>query len=108
MAAWSDDHAPLVKALAGEPDLSSLRDVALRFNVEQLAALVRPDEVPAATPGATADEKKRNFAVALNRKLFAAQPTAVLQRMVRDAEIPIADTSVRAGVGKLPGQSTRF
>lgn len=98
LASWADDHVSIVKALATNPEVKSLRDVALRFNVEKLAALVDPEALPENIAGATVDEKKKNFAIALQRGLFAAEPTAVLHRMVQDAEVPIADTNVRTGV----------
>ena len=98
LAVLSDDHVSVVKALSGQADITNLRDVALRFNVEKLTALVDPNTVPADTAGATADEKKKNFAIALQNKLFTAEPTAVLQRMVQEAEVPIADTNQRTGV----------
>jgi Tc toxin complex TcA C-terminal TcB-binding domain/ABC toxin N-terminal region/Neuraminidase-like domain/Putative peptidoglycan binding domain len=98
VAVWSDNNAPVVKAFTQQPGVTNLRDVALGFNVEKLAALVEPKDVPASIAGATADEKKRNYATFLRRKLFDTETSAVLQRMVLDAEIPIADTTVRAGV----------
>ena len=71
----------------------------MNFDVKELAALVDPKDVPAVTVGATAAEKKKNFAIELHNKLFAAEPSAVLQRMVQNAELPIASTTARAGVG---------
>ncbi|MBP5973609.1 hypothetical protein HW132_12890 [Brasilonema sp. CT11] len=98
LADWSDDNIPLVTALTERPDVNNLRDVALHFNVERLTALVNPEVVPQTFMAVNDDEKKHNFAVALRHKLFAVEPTAVLQRMVEDAEIPITDTNVSAGV----------
>jgi len=98
LAVLSGDNVSIVKALATNPEVKSLRDVALRFNVEKLSALLDPEALPEDTPGATVEEKKKNYAVALHSKLFAAETSAVLQRMVRDAEVPIADTNLRAGV----------
>lgn len=98
LSVLTDDHLPAVKALTEQPDLTTLRDVALRFNVEKLAAIVDPKALPENIVGATDDEKKRNFAIALQHKLFAAEPTAVLERMVQVAEVPIADVTLRAGV----------
>lgn len=98
LAAWSNDNVPVVQAIAGQPGLSSLRDVALNYNVEKLEALVDPKVVPDNIAGASDDEKKQNFALTLQHELFALEPTAVLQRMVQEAEIPIADTSTRTGV----------
>src|SRR5262245_29082976 len=70
LAVWSDDNVPVVKALAGQPDVTNLRDVALHYNIEKLTALVDPKDVPQNIAGATDDEKKRNFAVTLQHKLF--------------------------------------
>jgi len=98
LADWSDDHASVVKALSGQADITNLRDVALHFNADKLAALVDTHALPAEAVGTTADEKKKNFATTLQNKLFAAEPTAVLQRMVQDAEVPIADANQRKGV----------
>jgi Tc toxin complex TcA C-terminal TcB-binding domain/Neuraminidase-like domain len=108
LAVLSDDHVSIVKALSREPDLTNLRDVALRFNVEKLTALVDPKAVPANTAGTTADEKKKNFAIALQNKLFTAEPTAVLHRMVQDAEVPIADKSQRKGVASFLTNQPNF
>ena len=108
LAVWSDDHVSVVKALSGQADITNLRDVALHFNVEKLTALVDPNTVPANTVGATADEKKKNFAIALHNKLFTAEPTAVLHRMVQDAEVPIADTNHRTGVASFLTNQPEF
>jgi Tc toxin complex TcA C-terminal TcB-binding domain/ABC toxin N-terminal region/Neuraminidase-like domain len=99
LAAWSDDNVPVINTvLAAEPSVTNLRGVALRFNLDRLTTLLDPQSVPDAIRGANANEKKRNFAVELRRKLFLAEPTAVLHRMVEDAEIPLATADVRVGV----------
>lgn len=109
LAVWSDDNVPVVKAvLAAQPDLASLRDLALGFNVEKLTALLEPQVVPETTPGDTPGEKQRNFAVGLRRKLFSAEPTAVLHRMVEDAEIPVVNGSIRSGVAKFLSNQPDF
>ncbi|HKM79460.1 MAG TPA: hypothetical protein VJY15_00660 [Candidatus Acidoferrum sp.] len=108
VAAWSDDNVPVVKALDKDPEVNSLRDVALRFGVEKLAAIVDPNDVPEAVTGATPEEKAKNFAVALQRRLFATERTAVLQRMVHEAEVPIADATVRSGVTRFLGNLPDF
>ncbi len=108
LADLSDDHIPVVKALAEHPDVNNLRDVALRFNAEKLAELVDPTAVSESIAGATDDEKKQNFAVALHNKLFESEPTAVLQRMVQNAEVPIADANLRTGVGNFLANQPDF
>jgi hypothetical protein len=98
LAEWSDNHLSLVRAIADTPDMTDLRDVALNFNAEKLVVHVDSKALPETIAGGDDDERKKNFAVTLRRKLFELEPTAVLSRMVSDAEIPIADASVRAGV----------
>lgn len=108
LAVWSNDNAQVVKALAEHPDIANLRDVALHFNAEKLAALVEPQAIPKTIAGTTPDEKKKNFAIDLQHKLFTAEPTAVLQRMVAEAEVPITDAEVRTGVTRFLNNQPDF
>src|SRR5579884_1814957 len=71
LAMWSGDNASLVSTLANQANVSSLRDVALNYNVDKLTALVDPKSVPPTIAGSTDDEKKRKFAVTLQHQLFA-------------------------------------
>lgn len=108
LADWSEDHIPIVKTLAEQPELKNLRDVALHFNVEKLAALIDPTTLPENIVGVTDDERKRNFAIDLNNKLFATEPTAVLQRMVHESEVPIVDNNLRSGVARFLANQPDF
>jgi hypothetical protein len=108
LAEWTSDNTPLVKALAAQPTLTSLRDVALKYDGEKLAALVQSDAVPPSTPGETPAEKAKNFAAVLQRQLFVKQTSAVLQRMARDAELPIGDGQVREGVARFLDNQPSF
>ncbi len=83
---WSERNTPIVKALVKKPELTSLRDIALNYNVEKLAAIVDAANLPETIAGETSDEKKQNFAIGLQRKLFVFEPTAVLQRMEQDSD----------------------
>ncbi|HLO30218.1 MAG TPA: neuraminidase-like domain-containing protein, partial [Anaerolineales bacterium] len=98
LAEWSEDNIPVVKAIAKDPAVKNLRDVALSYDADSLVELVDAKAVPETTPGATPAEKKQNFAAALQDKLFAGEPSAVLQHMVETEQVPIADAGVRAGV----------
>lgn len=98
LADWSGDHVALVGTLVEDPAITGLRDVALNYNVPALAAALNPEDLSPPTPGASPDEIRQHAAVELRRKLFAAEPTAVLQRMVADAEIPTTP-AIRDGVG---------
>ena len=74
LAVWSDDQVSVVKALANEPAVTNLRDVALRFNVEKLTALVDPHAVPENTPGVTVEERKKNYALTLQTSCSPPNP----------------------------------
>jgi Papain-like cysteine protease AvrRpt2 len=98
LAEWSEDHMPVVKALADQTKLKNLRDVALHFNdVEKLATLIDPKSVPESVVGATDDEKKRNFAVTLRDKLQEREPLATLQRMGQEGKVSIANLAITDG-----------
>lgn len=98
VGAWSEDHLPLVKALSESANITGLRDVAMQFDAKQLSELIDPKSIPKSTPGKTIAEKTANFAATLQDRLFTAEPTAVLHRMVQNAEIPIASAPQRKGV----------
>jgi hypothetical protein len=98
LAELSNDNVPLVKALADQANVNNLRDVALQFNREGLAKLVDRNAIPEGIAGATPKEKANNFAINIRQKLFRVEPTAVLQRMVADAEVPITDKAQRDNI----------
>jgi hypothetical protein len=117
IADWSDDDMALVTALTANPEVNSLRDIALNFNVEGLTALMSPPVVaqtahrsrdPEAQAETNDNEQHQKIAVALRQKLFTAEPTAVLQRMVQDSEVPISDATVSKGVVSFFSNQTEF
>ena len=108
LADMTSDNVPLVRALAEQPSVTTLRDVALNFNADKLAALVQADNLPADIAGATPEERARNFAASVNNKLFMSQTSAVLQRMVTNAEVPIADTNLRTGIASFLNNQPDF
>ena len=108
LAEWTGDHSALVKELSAQPNVKSLRDVALNFNVGKLAALVQAKAISTDVAGTTSKKKAMSFAIALHNKLFAAETTAVLHRMVQDAEVPIADTNLRRGVASFLSNQPDF
>ena len=108
LANWSGDNPRLVKTLANTDGIASLRDVALNYATDKLATMIDPAQVPAGTAGSTPEEKVKNYAISLQHGLFATEPTAVLQRMVQDAEVPIADTNLRSGVANFLNNQPDF
>jgi hypothetical protein len=108
LADWSGDNVPVVAALATQPGVASLRDVALNYDVEGLTALVDPKSVPPDTAGKTPAEKQRNFAVSLRNKLFVQETSAVLQRMAQKGQLPIADAVAQSNVAAILGNIPDF
>ncbi|CAG9932011.1 neuraminidase-like domain-containing protein [Candidatus Nitrotoga arctica] len=104
LAELSDDNVQVVKALVEDPKVTNLRDMALQFNLEGLTKLVNST----AKKGSQAHNKAKASATILRNKLFTAEPTAVLQRMVQDAELPIANKTVRAGIGSFLNNQPDF
>ncbi len=105
LADWSGDNLHLVKTLSADKKVSSLRDVALHYDVGKLEKLVDAKSVPDMIAGATAAEKKRNFAVELNTRLFHLETSAVLERMANAHELPIDNDAVRANVARVLGNT---
>ena len=98
VAEIAQDDVPVVRAVVATDNVKSLRDVALTFNVARLADLVNAEQLAASADRVTGDEQRNGFATAMRRRLFDVEPTAVLQRMVQDEEIPMPDDPVRSGV----------
>jgi len=96
LADVTDDDVALVGAFSRLPHVSSLRDVALLPKAE-LGRIV--DETIDIDPGAAEPGLAKAMALeGLSRRLFAAETTSVVRRMVRDDELPIARPEVKAKV----------
>jgi peptidoglycan hydrolase-like protein with peptidoglycan-binding domain len=108
LADLAGNNIPVVKGIVEQSGITNLRDVALNFNVEKLAGIVDPNNLPHNIEGEPNIEHNRKFAVSFRQKLFVAEPTAVLQRMVIDSEIPIADATVSQGVANFLNNQPDF
>ncbi len=97
----SNDNPSLVKALLVDKNVESLRQVATGFSVDDLSKMVDPKDLPKDAPGATPDEKTKNFALGVRDRLFNVETSGVLQRMLTDKELPIPAEPVRAGLEAL-------
>jgi Tc toxin complex TcA C-terminal TcB-binding domain/Neuraminidase-like domain/Salmonella virulence plasmid 28.1kDa A protein len=83
------------------PELADLRQFALKYNPTAMTELMTP-------PAGDAADTRPLMAKELRSQLFHLQPSAVLQRMVIDNELPIAEASVRAGVAKVLDTQPEF
>jgi Tc toxin complex TcA C-terminal TcB-binding domain/Neuraminidase-like domain/Salmonella virulence plasmid 28.1kDa A protein len=96
--AWTRDHPSLERVLAKPGSIPSFRDLALNNSLADLVAAIGRGSPPADVPGDTRAEKRSNFARQLRAGLFEREPTAVLQRMVQDDEIPVSQIADPSGV----------
>ncbi|KAF2469532.1 uncharacterized protein BDR25DRAFT_304310 [Lindgomyces ingoldianus] len=99
LAAISDDDVDFVRAAKERhPNIKTLREFAINSSLDDLASMA-PSPAPAPAPAlatvrrsvapsaATASKGSLNKAVDIRRKLFLAEPTGVVMRMVKDSEI---------------------
>lgn len=101
LADLTDGHAPLVKKILDDPHVSSLRDVAVRYDTEVLRSLAtsakavsRKQETTPTDPTVAAASVRTSPSLdveSFQRRLFHAEPSAVLQRMVSDNQVSIDD-----------------
>ncbi|WP_295672216.1 hypothetical protein, partial [uncultured Mucilaginibacter sp.] len=98
LAEITGNHADLVKSISNQPEVVSMRDVALNYDAASIATMIKPKQVPAGTIGGTEQEKVNNFATSIHDKIFAAQTSAVIQRMATNGTLPVADAGLRNNV----------
>lgn len=96
VAEISADNAALVAVFHRNDKTNRLADVA-RLSRHQLEEAINTAGVPEDTTGETSDQRLNNYLGGIQTRLFRAEPTAMLHRMVRDAEIPAPDVNVRSG-----------
>jgi hypothetical protein len=108
LADITNDNTKLVTTIAALPHITSLRDLALNNDTNSLAKMVQPDMVPADVAGDTPEKKVANYASSLMSTIFAIEPSAVLQRMATNAELPIKDTTIRNGVATFFANQPQF
>ncbi|MFI7596721.1 neuraminidase-like domain-containing protein [Actinoplanes sp. NPDC049681] len=96
--AWTGNHRPLETALAAPGAVPSFRTLARQNGLDDLVRAIGRTTLPADLPGETAQDRRMAFARQLRTGLFRHEPTAVLQRMVRDNEIDIAAVGDSGGV----------
>jgi hypothetical protein len=102
LADWSADNVPVVKAVLGaQPDLTSLRDLALRFNVDPRPSRKPPWEQPPR-------RSKRTSPWPCGRSSFWLNPPRCCRGWCRMPKMPIANGDVRSGVTKFLSNQPEF
>lgn len=98
LADLSKDYEPIISTFFQDEEITSLRDLALKYNKAELKDLVEEIGVPDETEGESDTEKAENYATEVADNLFRAVPSAVLHRMVKDDALPIDDEDTKSGL----------
>jgi len=98
LAEVTGNNTALVKAIASQPNVNTVRDVALNNDAAAIAAMINPKHIPPGTPGSTPQEQINNLAASVHNNIFAAQTSAVLQQMATSGALPITDAGLRNNV----------
>lgn len=94
LASWSKDSPQLVALFQKDNKTSSMRDIALKYDVSSIKNLLDKEKI--SLPKGT---DTNTYATGLNTALFKVAPSAVLQRMMAtEKESPIADPVSRGNV----------
>jgi hypothetical protein len=106
VAEISDENIPLVSAIVQDDEVFTLKEFALKYNLDKLTKLLASFAAPALTAATEAvalafaakpeaiPESIKETARSIRRKLFEHEPTGVLC-MIDDGEFPVADKFVR-------------
>jgi hypothetical protein len=93
LADASNEHTVLVKGLLSDPEIHSLRDVALKYDNDKLAHLLAPDAGPKPTALAsakrpsTSSPSRAAIVAKFQDALFNAETSAFIQRMLQNGEL---------------------
>ncbi|WPD23166.1 MAG: neuraminidase-like domain-containing protein [Candidatus Electrothrix scaldis] len=109
LAELTDDNAPMMKLVADQPDIKNLRDVARNFSSSRLTEFIKANNIsiPESISGED-EEKPKKYALQLRRKLYTAEPAAVLSRMAEDDELPGMDNGLNLAVSKFLDNQPEF
>ena len=99
----ANDDKTLVKALAADSSVSTLRDVALFYSTARLASLYDSGQDKGLERLASEPNSKSKITLPVvvtqfYRKLFWKEPSAVIQYMIQANELPLTTENARDGV----------
>jgi Tc toxin complex TcA C-terminal TcB-binding domain/Neuraminidase-like domain len=96
LAAWTDDSTEVIGRLMQDPTTESLRSVAWDTDLSTMSDIFESANAAAPDPLSSGDVRARAFA----KRLFEAEPTAVLWRLASHGGLPI-DKSIAGGVAQV-------
>jgi hypothetical protein len=85
----TNDNEKLVSKFTALPNVEDLRTFAFEHDESSIENLIADDEIPATVPGVNISERRKNYALSIHTKLFSAESSAVLHRMLVDGKLPV-------------------
>jgi hypothetical protein len=78
--------------------VNSVRDMALTFDRKKIQSLITDEHLWEDLPGDTLEEKRDYYIHSIEKQLFHKEPSAVITRMLKNAELPIKGKGISKGV----------
>ena len=106
-----DNDLSLTKSLltkSEELKIGSVRDLALNYDAKKLTSLFNANQIPKDYPGEKPKDKQVAFARELEAKIFKAEPTASVQRMLNQNTLVVKDKNLASGMTAFFNKNTEF
>ncbi|BFT72396.1 neuraminidase-like domain-containing protein [Paenibacillus sp. P36] len=92
---WSKGNTNLVSTFQQDPEVSSMRDIAVKLTKQQFV-----DKTVALAP-LESYEDRLAYAQSLHRELFRMESTAMLTSLIRDPKVPILNDAIGGNVAQV-------
>ncbi|MBK9581444.1 MAG: hypothetical protein IPO48_05890 [Saprospiraceae bacterium] len=106
-----DNDLSLTKSLltkSEELKIGSVRDLALNYDAKKLTSLFNANQIPNEFPGDKPKDKQVAFARELEGKIFKAEPTASVHRMLNQNALVVKDKNLASGLTTFFSKNTEF
>ncbi|MBK8828693.1 MAG: hypothetical protein IPO26_18960 [Saprospiraceae bacterium] len=106
-----DNDLSLTKSLltkSEELKIGSVRDLALNYDAKKLTSLFNANQIPKEYPGEKPKDKEIAFARELEGKIFKAEPTASVHRMLNQNTLVVKDKNLASGLTSFFNKNTEF
>ncbi|MBK8887569.1 MAG: hypothetical protein IPN46_13930 [Saprospiraceae bacterium] len=106
-----DNDLNMTKSLltkSEELKIGSVRDLALNFDAKKLTSLFNANQIPKEYPGEKPKDKEIAFARELEGKIFKAEPTASVHRMLNQNTLVVKDKNLASGLTTFFSKNTEF
>lgn len=110
LSSMLDGNEKLVSVMFDKMDgkYSNLMDLALKCDQKELCKFFHANQIPDSFLGESKKEKEALLAKRMEQMLFNLEPSASLQKFVKDKRIPIKNKNIESGVLKLLEDNPSF